>query len=86
MNQQEIEKQVHGAFTSPGPARDAALSEGVVGSSIKREPAGSPPRAPHAQGLGRCSLCASIVMDLWLDTYSAPELVEMRPSFSPERL
>src|SRR5262249_36026100 len=27
MNRQEIEKQVHGIFTSPGPARDAALSE-----------------------------------------------------------
>jgi hypothetical protein len=27
MNRQEIEKQVHGAFTSPGPAREAALSE-----------------------------------------------------------
>jgi hypothetical protein len=27
MNRQEIKKQVHGAFTSPGPARDAALSE-----------------------------------------------------------
>ena len=27
MNRQEIEKQVRGAFTSPGPARDAALSE-----------------------------------------------------------
>jgi hypothetical protein len=27
MNRQEIEKQVHGAFTSPGPARAAALSE-----------------------------------------------------------
>jgi hypothetical protein len=27
MNRQEIENQVHGAFTSPGPARDAALSE-----------------------------------------------------------
>jgi hypothetical protein len=27
MNRQEIEKQVRRAFTSPGPARDAALSE-----------------------------------------------------------
>jgi hypothetical protein len=27
MNRQEIEKQVRGAFTSPGPARAAALSE-----------------------------------------------------------
>jgi hypothetical protein len=27
MNRQEIEKQVHGAFTSSGPAREAALSE-----------------------------------------------------------
>src|SRR3954453_5726186 len=27
MNRQEIEKQVHGIFTSPGPARDAAISE-----------------------------------------------------------
>ena len=27
MNRQEIEKQVRGAFTSPGLARDAALSE-----------------------------------------------------------
>jgi hypothetical protein len=27
MNRQEIETQVHGAFTSPGPAREAALSE-----------------------------------------------------------
>ena len=27
MNRQEIEMRVHGAFTSPGPARDAALSE-----------------------------------------------------------
>ena len=27
MNRQEVEKQVQGAFRSPGPARDAALSE-----------------------------------------------------------
>jgi hypothetical protein len=27
MNRQEIEKQIHGIFTSPGPARAAALSE-----------------------------------------------------------
>jgi hypothetical protein len=27
MIRQEIENQVHGAFASPGPARDAALSE-----------------------------------------------------------
>jgi hypothetical protein len=27
MNDQEIEKQVRGTFTSPGPARDAALSD-----------------------------------------------------------
>ena len=27
MNRKEIEKQVHEVFTSPGPARDAALSE-----------------------------------------------------------
>src|SRR5262245_23257769 len=27
MSRQEIEEQVHGVFTSPGPARDAALSE-----------------------------------------------------------
>src|SRR5262245_36852150 len=27
MNRQEIETQVRGAFTSPGPAREAALSE-----------------------------------------------------------
>jgi hypothetical protein len=27
MNRQEIESQVQGAFATPGPARDAALSE-----------------------------------------------------------
>ena len=27
MNRQEIETQIHGIFTSPGPARAAALSE-----------------------------------------------------------
>jgi hypothetical protein len=27
MNRQEIENQIHGIFTSPGPARAAALSE-----------------------------------------------------------